>query len=85
MPRKKNSVSTVIDSFVASVNRTGGGSSSLPALVFLGGGAFGIYVGYTSPSLLLMAGGSVTLLIGLMLMYKVWYDAIKKRRRSSNG
>jgi hypothetical protein len=87
MPRRnKNSVSVLIDSFIASVNRTGGGSSWSIALIFLIGGMFSLYVGYTSPSLVLMFGGGVAILIGFMLSYKTWHaQTTKKRRRNSRA
>lgn len=81
MPRKnKNSVSVLIDSFIASVNRAGGSSWSIAA-IFLLGGTFSAYVGYTSPSLLLMLGGALSMLIGFMLSYKAWYSGMGKKRR----
>lgn len=81
MPRKKkNGVGTLIDSFITSVNRTGGSSWPVAA-VFLIGGTFSAYVGYTSPSLLLMFGGCMAMLIGFMLAYKAWYTAAGKKRR----
>jgi hypothetical protein len=81
MPRKnKNSISTLIDSFIESVNRTGGSSWSV-AVIFLFGGVFSAYVGYTGPSLLLMLGGGLAMLIGFMLCYKAWYAGAGKKRK----
>ena len=78
--KKKNGVGTLIDSFITSVNRTGGSSWSVAA-IFLIGGTFSAYVGYTSPSLLLMFGGGIAMLIGFMLCYKAWYSAAGKKRK----
>lgn len=81
MPRKNNnSLSGLLDSFIASVNRTGGSSWPVAA-IFLLGGMFSAYVGYTSPSLLLMLGGVLATLIGFMLTYKTWHSAAGKKRK----
>jgi len=79
--KSKNSAGSLIDSFIASVNRTGGGSSWSISAIFLLGGVFSLYVGYTSPSLVLMAGGGFAMLIGFMLFYKTWYTAMAKKRK----
>lgn len=83
MPRSRtrNPISLFIDSFISSVHRTGGGSSWVISFIFLIGGAFSLYVGYTSPSLLLMFGGGITMLIGFMLTYRVWYSQNSKKRK----
>lgn len=81
MARKKSAVNQVVDSFIKSVNQTGEGFAGIKATIFLAGGLFATYIGYTERSIILIAGGLVSLLIGLMVGYKSLIQSTSKNRR----
>jgi hypothetical protein len=81
MSRKKNSVNKFVDSFINSVNQTGEGFGAITSVIFVAGGLFASYTGYTGASIILLAGGLITTFIGLMIGYKEIIQATAKTRK----
>lgn len=79
MGRRKSGISYVIDSFIDSINRTGGSSSIWVASLFLIGGLLSSYMGYSERYLPTMLGGPIAIIIGIAIFYKSAHRQKRKK------
>jgi len=79
MGRKQSGISYLLESFIDSINRTGGSSSVWVASLFLVGGLLSTYMGFSEQYLPTMVGGPLAVLIALAIFYKSLHRQKRKR------